>query len=161
MDNSRLLALPGLPSSGASPALDPSVVCPPCGKCCRYVSVGIESPSSVGRVSTIIYLLYHRTLSVYLSHDGQWFLLVPTECENLRPNGLCGVYEDRPFICREYDVDGCEGTNSEPAEKKRFEDARSFVSWLSRDKSGLYARCLKAGIVPPGLQPAELFAELT
>ena len=164
MDNSRSLKLPSLPSDTASSAFDPSIVCPPCGKCCRYVSVGIDSPSTVGRVSTIIWLLYHRTLSVYQSHEGDWFLIVPTECANLRPNGLCGVYENRPFICRDYDIDGCEGTSTEPAEKKKFEDARSFVSWLSRDKSGLFARCLRAGIVPPdvlppGALPAELSAD--
>ena len=161
MENPRSFKLPSLPSEAQSPALDPAVVCPPCGKCCRYVSVGIDSPTSVGRVSTILWLLYHKTLVVYQSHDGDWFLLVPTECENLRPDGLCGVYENRPFICRDYDIDGCEGTSTEPAEKKKFEDAKSFVAWLARDKSGLFARCLKAGILPPGITPTVVETELT
>lgn len=151
--------LPSLPTfstnvSERTSEHDPAVVCPPCGKCCRYVSVGIEAPSTVGRVSTAIWLLYHKSLSIYQSHEGEWFLLVPTECENLLPNGFCGVYENRPFICRDYDVDSCEGTNTEPAEKRRFDDARTFITWLSRDKDGLFSRCLKAGIVPPALIPA-------
>lgn len=138
---------PLLPALAAAPP-DPSVVCPPCGKCCRYVSVGIDPPSTVGRVSTAIWLLYHRTVSIYQSHEGDWFLLLPTECENLRPDGLCGVYENRPLICRDYDVDGCEGTSDESAEKLRFDTAKELVKWLAKSKPALYDRCEDAGIVP-------------
>lgn len=142
--------LPTLPALEGAP--DPSVVCPPCGKCCRYVSVGIESPTSVGRASTILWLLYHHGIGVYEAHDGGWFLVVPTECENLKPTGLCGVYESRPLLCRDYDVVGCEGTSPEPAEKLRFDDAGRFVSWLSKKRPALYERCLSAGVIPPALR---------
>ncbi|HMM33746.1 MAG TPA: hypothetical protein PKA62_03300, partial [Thermoanaerobaculia bacterium] len=33
-------SLPKLPTLSAPP--DPATVCPPCGKCCRYVAVGID-----------------------------------------------------------------------------------------------------------------------
>jgi hypothetical protein len=142
--------LPTLPSGTYSP--DPSVVCPPCGKCCRYVSVGIDAPSTVGRVSTSLWLLYHQGISIYQSHEGDWFLLVPGACDNLKPDGLCGVYESRPFICRDYDVDGCEGTSLDSAEKMRFDDGATFVGWLRKKRAPLYARCLDAGIIPPALR---------
>ncbi len=112
------------------------------------MSVGIDPPSTVGRVSTAIWLLYHRTVSIYQSHEGDWFLLLPTECENLRPDGLCGVYENRPLICRDYDVDGCEGTSDESAEKLRFDTAKELVTWLAKSRPALYERCVDAGIVP-------------
>lgn len=130
-------------------APDPSEVCPPCGKCCRYVAVGVDPPTSVGRVSTLLWILYHRGLSVYESHEGDWFLLVPALCEHLRPDGLCGVYESRPLICRDYEVDGCEGTSAEPAEKTRFDDGAALLRWLKERKKALWARCEAAGIVPP------------
>ncbi len=143
--------LPVLPEGPS--ALDPSVVCPPCGKCCRYVAVGIDEPSSVKRVSTALWMVYHKGVSIFESHDGDWFMVVAADCENLQPNGFCGVYQNRPLICREYDVDGCEGTSSEPAEKLKFEDAASFVRWLATQRTALYLKCVERGVIPETLRP--------
>jgi len=143
---------PSLPTLPAS--LDPSKVCPPCGKCCRYVAVGIDGPVSVSGVSTALWLVYHRNVSIYQSHDGDWFVLFPAECENLLPNGLCGIYEHRPLVCRDYDVDGCEGTSAEPPEKVRFDDGAALSAWLREKRPSLHARCLAAGIVPNGPKAA-------
>ena len=140
-----------LPTFPAPP--DPAVVCPPCGKCCRYVAVGIDGPVSVRGVSTALWLVYHRSVSVYQSHDGDWFVLFPSECGNLLPSGLCAVYEERPFLCREYDVDGCEGTSDDPPEKVRFDEGATLVAWLREKRPALYARCRAAGIVPGALDP--------
>lgn len=137
---------PSLPTLAAP---EPSEVCPPCGKCCRYVSVQVDGPTSVANVSTLLWVLYHRGVAVYQSHEEDWFLLIPAACENLLPDGFCGVYENRPFICRDYDVDGCEGTSSEPSEKLRFDGAQELLAWLLSNRSGLHARCVRAGIVPP------------
>jgi Fe-S-cluster containining protein len=46
--------------------------------------------------------------------DG-WYLLVNNACTHLLPDGRCGIYDDRPRICREYSNDFCEF--DEPAEK--------------------------------------------
>lgn len=137
---------PKLPTLPARP--DPSEVCPPCGRCCRYVSVGIDGPVSVRGVSTALWLVYHRNVSVYQSHDGGWFALFAADCEHLGPDGLCGVYANRPLICREYDVDGCEGTSADAPEKVRFDDGASLGAWLRERRPALFARCLRAGILP-------------
>ncbi|MCL4806203.1 MAG: YkgJ family cysteine cluster protein [Thermoanaerobaculia bacterium] len=139
--------LPTLPSGP-----DPGEVCPPCGKCCRYVSVGIDGPTNVRDVSTALWLVYHRNVSVYQSHEGDWFALFAADCENLAPGGLCGVYENRPLICREYDVVGCEGTSDEAPEKVRFDDGASLGAWLREKRPALFARCLAAGIIPEALR---------
>jgi uncharacterized protein len=141
---------PKLPTLPARP--DPAEVCPPCGKCCRYVAVGIDGPVSVGGVSTALWLVYHRNVSVYQSHEGDWFVLLAASCENLLPDGLCGVYESRPLICREYDVDGCEGTSVEAPEKVRFDDGASLGTWLRERRPALFARCLEAGILPEAVR---------
>src|SRR3954463_12637980 len=120
-----LPTLPRLPDG----QLDAATICPPCTKCCRYVSVGIDSPDTVARASTILWLLYHKTISVYEDVDGNWFMVVPTDCENLRPDGLCGIYDHRPIICRDYEIDDCEGTSDVPPEKTRFDDGASLLKW--------------------------------
>lgn len=140
--------LPTLPM--ASPA--PAEVCPPCARCCRYVSIAIDPPSTVRNVSTALWLLYHDGISIYEAADGGgWFLILGATCEHLTPAGLCGTYETRPLICREYDVVGCEGTSDEPSETVRFDDARAFVRWLGRFRPELLRRCRDAGIVPERL----------
>lgn len=139
--------LPTLPSRP-----DPSDVCPPCGRCCRYVAVGIDGPVSVRGVSTALWLVYHRNVSVYQSHEGDWFALFGADCENLLPDGLCAVYASRPFLCREYDVDGCEGTSAEAPEKVRFDDGPSLGAWLRERRPALFARCLGAGILPEAVR---------
>ena len=139
--------LPTLPAD-AIPYLDPSEICPPCARCCKYVSLGMESPDNVKYVSMALWFLFHKGIGIYQAHDDDWYLIVPTDCEHLLESGLCGVYENRPFICREYDVADCEGTSTEPSEKRKFMDAGSFLNWLERSRPALYKRCLEKGIIP-------------
>jgi Fe-S-cluster containining protein len=106
----------------------------------------------VGGVSTALWLVYHRNVSIYQSHEGDWFVLLAADCENLLPDGLCGVYENRPLICREYDVDGCEGTSAEAPEKVRFDDGASLGDWLRERRPALFARCVRAGILPEAVR---------
>ena len=40
--------------------------------------------------------------------DGDWYLLVHTQCRHLQPDNRCGIYETRPNICRTYTTDNCE-----------------------------------------------------
>ena len=140
-------SLPTLPPD-AFPSLDPSEICPPCARCCKYVSLGMESPDNVKYVSMALWFLFHKGIGIYQAHDDDWYLIVPTDCEHLQEDGFCGVYKDRPFICREYDVADCEGTSTEPSEKLKFMDAGTFISWLRKSRPALYARCLEKEIIP-------------
>ena len=36
------------------------------------------------------------------------FLLINNACRHLQPGGQCGIYENRPQICREHSNDDCE-----------------------------------------------------
>jgi Fe-S-cluster containining protein len=42
------------------------------------------------------------------TEDGTWYLLVHTTCKHLQSNNMCGIYETRPEICREYTTENCE-----------------------------------------------------
>ena len=53
------------------------------------------------------WFLMHEKASVFVE-DGDWYLLVHTPCKHLQPNNLCGIYETRPKICRDYTTDKCE-----------------------------------------------------
>jgi Fe-S-cluster containining protein len=47
----------------------------------------------------------------------QWYLLVSTRCNYLTGDNRCGIYFNRPKICRDYSTDNCEYDNDWSFEK--------------------------------------------
>ncbi|PQO46150.1 YkgJ family cysteine cluster protein [Blastopirellula marina] len=76
-------------------------------KCCRYFALPIETPTEFSDFEFIRWYLLHDRASVFLD-DDVWYLLVHTTCKHLRDDYLCGIYETRPQICRDYTTDACE-----------------------------------------------------
>ena len=84
----------------------PCDYCP--GKCCRYFALPIDTPEGWKEYDYMRWFLLHERATVFVDEDT-WYLLVHTKCKHLddRTN-LCGIYETRPNICREYSSDKCE-----------------------------------------------------
>lgn len=102
--------------------------------CCRYYSLPLETPRSDDDFDDVRWYLMHEGTHVY-KHEGDWYLLVMNECKNLLPNNLCGIYETRPRICREYDPTDCEYTG-EVEYQLYFDGAAPFEAWLAERKAG-------------------------
>ncbi len=83
-------------------------------KCCSYFTQQIDTPRSKDDFHTLLWQLAHQQVEVYQDEDG-WFLLINTPCKFILEDGRCGIYQNRPTICREYENDWCE--YDEPAEK--------------------------------------------
>ncbi len=84
------------------------VLCDHCtAKCCRYFALPIEKPKNFRDFEFLRWYLLHDRASIF-TEDGDWYLLVHTQCKHLLENNLCGIYETRPQICREYSADDCE-----------------------------------------------------
>lgn len=109
-------------------------------KCCTYITQGIDSPRNIGDFDHLLWQIAHLNTQVYKDDDG-WFLLLHNKCQFLQDSGLCGIYETRPQVCRDYSNDFCE--YDEPAEdgfELFFENYDSllkycrkrFKSWDSR-----------------------------
>jgi Fe-S-cluster containining protein len=77
------------------------------GKCCRYFSLPIETPTTWDDYDSIRWYLAHGQTVVYVD-KGIWYLLVMTKCQYLDARNRCGIYHDRPKICRDYTTDDCE-----------------------------------------------------
>jgi uncharacterized protein len=86
------------------------------GRCCRYFSLPIDNPTSWNDYDSIRWYLAHKQTAIYVS-DGQWYLLVYTRCNYLTADNRCGIYLNRPKICREYTTDSCEYDNDTVFEK--------------------------------------------
>jgi Fe-S-cluster containining protein len=77
-------------------------------KCCTYTTEAIgAAPRSKSDFEHLLWQVSHHGVEIYKDEDG-WFLLFQGSCEHLGPGGACGIYEQRPQICRDYDNDWCE-----------------------------------------------------
>jgi Fe-S-cluster containining protein len=76
-------------------------------KCCKYFALPIDTPTERQDYDFIRWFLLHEHATVF-TEDGTWYILVHTTCKHLRADNLCGIYETRPQICRDYTTDNCE-----------------------------------------------------
>ncbi|MFA5529483.1 MAG: YkgJ family cysteine cluster protein [Thiohalomonadaceae bacterium] len=76
-------------------------------KCCTYVTQHLPTPRSMDDFDLLLWQIAHRGVSLYKDSDG-WFLLFEAPCTHLKANGACGIYENRPQICRDHSNDYCE-----------------------------------------------------
>ncbi len=75
--------------------------------CCTYITQTIETPRSKLDFEHLLWQISHENIRIYKDEDG-WTLLVESKCLHLQLNGDCGIYENRPTICREHTNDYCE-----------------------------------------------------
>jgi len=77
--------------------------CIECGaRCCRYVATQIDEPSSKREYDNIRWYLLHENVSVFVDHDGDWFLEFKSDCTALGEDLRCENYDNRPRICRKH-----------------------------------------------------------
>lgn len=95
--------------------LDPSIEITPenkCGFCthticCTYVTQPIDTPRSKQDFEYLLWQVSHDNIEVYQDDEG-WCLLVEGRCTHILPGGGCGIYDNRPQICRDHTNDYCE-----------------------------------------------------
>ena len=87
------------------------VLCSYCtARCCRYFAMAIDTPKTWEQFDNMRWYMMHGPFSVFV--DGaSWFLLIPGDCQHLQADHMCGAYETRPQICRDYTTDSCEYDN--------------------------------------------------
>jgi len=76
----------------------------------------------------LLWQVSHENVEAYKDEDG-WFLLIRGNCEHLQPGGACGIYEQRPQVCRDYSNDWCEF--DAPAEEGFTHHFRNYQELLS------------------------------
>lgn len=75
--------------------------------CCTYITHQIDTPRSMEDFDYLIWQVSHDNVALFKDEDG-WYLSVSARCAHLLPNGMCGIYEKRPQICRTHSNDCCE-----------------------------------------------------
>jgi Fe-S-cluster containining protein len=82
-------------------------LCKDCSMCCDYVTVEIDEPETKDDFDEIIWFINHKNVIVYLDNEDSWNVEFETPCIHMNEKGLCGVYNERPDICRDYSQDEC------------------------------------------------------
>lgn len=108
------IRLPVVPTNACPPKprredlKEGEVLCSYCkAKCCRYFAFPIDKPTDWQDFDYLRWYLLHERASIFVE-DGCWYLLVHNRCKHLGEDQLCGIYETRPQICRDYTTDNCE-----------------------------------------------------
>jgi len=119
----------------------PDHPCFECALCCRYIAIEIDAPTTNREYDYLVWYLYHPGVSVFVDWDGAWFVRFETRCHHLTPQGLCGVYEQRPAICQDFDWKDCERHQTDgPPDKWLFESANQFLTWFAKQRPKSYRR---------------------
>jgi len=109
---------------------------PPChlctARCCRYIALEIDRPADPKGCDQVRWFLLHEGVKVWVQ-DGDWYLEIETRCRHLEDSGLCGIYETRPQLCRDYglpEIDGpCEYFSDDADFQLHFDTAEKFDAW--------------------------------
>jgi Fe-S-cluster containining protein len=118
--------------------------CFQCAKCCTYVAVEIDSPGTMKEYDHIVWYLYHEGVSVFVDWNSDWFIKFETRCRHLTQEGMCGIYDRRPGICKDFDWRECENNVTDEApDKWLFEDADTFMRWFEKQRPKTYKRYLR------------------
>ncbi len=87
---------------------DAESLCDQCvALCCRYYAFQIETPKTKRDFEDMRWFLLHEDSVIYVE-DKAWYLQVNRKCKELLPDNRCGIYHNRPTICREYSTNGCD-----------------------------------------------------
>ncbi len=100
--------------------------------CCSYYTQELDTPRSKADFDHLLWQIAHQDTQIYKDEDG-WYLLVHRPCTHLDGQGRCGIYAERPQICRDYSNDFCE--YDEPAERHFelfFADYASLLRYCQR-----------------------------
>jgi Fe-S-cluster containining protein len=130
----QLVVLPVAEKETEHPCFD-------CAKCCHYVAIEIDRPTTNREFDYLLWYLYHPGLGVFVDWEGHWFVNFEGRCQHLTSHGLCGIYTTRPGICRDFDWQECEmHVRDDPPDKWLFETAEQFLEWLERQRPKAFAR---------------------
>ena len=87
------------------------VLCQHCtARCCRYFSLPMDTPTTWKDFDNIRWFMFHGRVQVFVDRDI-WYLVVFGDCKHLQADHRCGIYQDRPGICRKYSTTHCEYDN--------------------------------------------------
>ena len=139
-----------LPKPTRAEVPEGEVLCSYCtAKCCHYFALPIEHPESFEDWEYVRWYLLHHGATIF-KEDDTWYLLVHSVCQHLRSDHMCGIYETRPQICREYSTNECEYEDDWLYEQyiETAQQAAEYAEAILPRKKGESIRSKKPKLLP-------------
>jgi len=87
--------------------------CQECGaKCCKYVTIPLVPPEDDDDFDNFKWIVCHQGVSIFFDESG-WNVMVETPCRYLKSDNSCGIYKNRPGVCRHYTYEDCANGSDE------------------------------------------------
>jgi Fe-S-cluster containining protein len=102
--------------------------CNQCSRCCSWLSIEIH-PEYHNNADIRRWVNLHHVVT-HIGEEGRVFADIPIPCSALTEDGRCGIYEDRPQVCRVWP------TSQADLEDPRIKDYCS-LSFVSEDETDL------------------------
>ena len=100
--------------------------------CCNYFSFGIDEPESRKEYESLLWKLAHEKVSIYVFRN-QWYIMIHTRCNFLTSDNKCGIYENRPYLCKEHSVENCEYTGEDYGFKNHFKSYDDLLEYIKEN----------------------------
>ncbi|MBK9120332.1 MAG: YkgJ family cysteine cluster protein [Phycisphaerales bacterium] len=108
----------------------PGILCEHCtAACCNYIALPIDEPETHAEFEDLRWFLIHEHVSVFVE-DGSWFIAFQTRCRHLRDDHLCGIYDTRPQICRDYSTENCDYHSGDYGWEQHFTAPEHLDSYI-------------------------------
>mgnify|MGYP006292718161 CR=1 FL=1 len=104
--------------------------CEQCGGCCNHIAIQLDTPEDKEDFSNILWYILHENVNIFIGDDDNWYVEFITPCSELQPDNSCGVYHNRPLICREYDPDECVKHGDGEPEKFKFRNKEDLFAYM-------------------------------
>ncbi len=111
-------------------------LCRKCGaKCCQYFCFEIDEPDDVDEFEDVRWYICHEGTTVHID-EGTWYISIMNRCNMLDDNDQCTSYDNRPLICRKYDLDNCDQTMGDYGYDEEFKTPDELEAY-ARQKLGV------------------------
>jgi hypothetical protein len=127
-------------AKGKKFVLDGEHECSSCDTCCTYLNIVADRPTDEEDVNELLWYINHKNCEINHDEDGGWSILFRTACELLGRNGLCGIYERRPTVCKTFSSNNCHGNEFDNSVKMKFPTEKSLLAYLSKKRPGLFKK---------------------
>jgi Fe-S-cluster containining protein len=108
-------------------------LCGRCTRCCEYVNIRLDTPTTEEEFDNILWYLLHKDVYVWIGKKNKWYVKFNTPCKPLK-KGRCKEYSTRPMLCREYIPKKCEKYEKSRDEKHSFHTREQFLAYLKKKK---------------------------
>ncbi len=123
-------------------------LCKECGaRCCRYYCFEIDEPDDYEEFEDVRWYICHEGTSVHVD-EGSWYISILNPCKMLDADNQCSIYDDRPLICRKYDLDNCDQTMGDYGYDEEFNTGDELMAYARKtlgDEEFEYQRAKRRG----------------